>query len=303
MKGVSPIVSGIDFSASSPMVLAHAAKIAATTGARVVAAHVVSSGSIREWERTADRQAKTAARVGDITARLGEMLAEHCPGVPSECDVRVGVPPAMLARILTDHRADLLVLAAHDLTNRRLGTVAAACARSAPADVLILRDWQGNYFRRIAACVDFSSSSSAGLDRAIALADAHEAALEIIHVIYPPDHDPWGRVMDQPMDADSDYGQRVRERASAAMDEFLQPHAARLAKIVSTVHFLESASPAAAITAHAEATGIDLIVTGSHAGSRIEQFVLGSNAERLLRDASSSVLVARGWNTRSTGKP
>lgn len=283
------------------MVLAHAAKIAAATGARVVAAHVISSGSIREWERTADREAHTAARVEEITERLGEILAEYCPGVPHECDVRIGKPPATLARILTDHRADLLVLAAHDHTKRRLGTVAAACARSAPADVLILRDWQGNYFRRIAACVDFSASSSAGLDRAITLADAHEASLEIIHVIYPPDRDPWGRVMDQPMDADTDYTQRVRERASAAMDEFLQPHAARLAKIISTVHFLESASPAAAISAHVEAAGIDLIVTGSHAGSRLEEFVLGSNTERLLHDASSSVLVARGWNARRAG--
>ncbi len=301
MKEGLSIVAGIDFSASSPMVLAHTAKIAAATGARVLAAHVIGSGAIREWERTADCAAQTAARVEEIAARLGGMLAEHCSGVPCECDVRIGNPPAMLARILTDHRADLLVLAAHDLTKRRLGTVAAACARSAPADVLILRDWQGSYFRRIAACVDFSPSSSAGLDRAITLADAHEASLEIIHVIFPPDRDPWGRVMDQPMDADTDYGQCVRERASAAMDEFLQPHAARLAKIISTVRFLESASPAAAISAHVEAAGIDLIVTGSHAGSWIEEFVLGSNTERLLHDASSSVLVARGWNTRGSG--
>ncbi|HSP41247.1 MAG TPA: universal stress protein, partial [Luteolibacter sp.] len=226
------------------------------------------------------------------------MMAENCPGVPGECDVRVGSPPTTLARILTDHRADLLVLGAHDLTKCRLGTVAAACARSAPADVLILRDWQGHYFRRIAACVDFSDSSSAGLDRAITFAEAHEAALEIIHVLYPPDRDPWGRVMDQPMDADTDYGQRVRERASAAMDEFLQPHAARLAKVVSTVHFLESVSPSAAITAHLEAGDIDLVVTGSHAGSRIEDLVLGSNTERMLHDSTGSVLVARGWNVR-----
>ncbi len=298
MKGVPPVVAGIDFSASSPMVLCHAAKIAAATGAGVVAAHVIAAGSIREWERAADREAQTDERVTEITERLKAMMAENCSGVPNECDVRVGSPPATLDRILTDHRADLLVLGAHDLTKRRLGTVAAACARSAPTDVLILRDWQGHDFRRIAACVDFSASSSAGLDRAITLAEAHEAALEIIHVIYPPDHDPWGRVMDQPLDAETDYGQRVRERASAAMDEFLQPHAARLAKVIFTVHFIESVSPSAAITAHLEAGDIDLVVTGSHAGSRIEDLVLGSNTERLLHDSNGSVLVARGWDTR-----
>ncbi|HSP42160.1 MAG TPA: universal stress protein, partial [Luteolibacter sp.] len=62
MNGVPPVVAGIDFSASSPMVLNHAAKIAAATGARVVAAHIIASGSIREWERAAESEAQNDNR-------------------------------------------------------------------------------------------------------------------------------------------------------------------------------------------------------------------------------------------------
>jgi len=295
MKGEPPIVAGVDFSSSSSMVLSHAAKIAAASGARVIAAHVIPSGTIREWERAADREAHTEERVDELTGRLEAMMAECCPSVPCGTDVRTGKPAEVLARVLTEYRAGLLVIGAHDVAKRRLGTVAAACARSAPADVLILRDWQDRFFRRIAACVDFSIASADGLDRAITMAAAHGAELEIIHVIFPPDRDPWGRVMDQPMDSGNGYGERVRERARTAMDEFLQPFAARLEKIESTVHFLESESPAAAITARVDATGADLTVTGSHAGSRLEEFVLGSNTERLLHDSNSSVLIARGW--------
>lgn len=57
---------------------------------------------------------------------------------------------------------------------------------------------------------------------------------------------------------------------------------------------IEGESPAAAITAHVAAEGFDLTVIGSHQGSWLEDLVLGSNAERILHDSASSVLITRG---------
>jgi nucleotide-binding universal stress UspA family protein len=228
-----------------------------------------------------------------MSSRLEELVSELCPGVASAIEVRIGNPPKALAQIITEHAAGLLVIGANDMTKRRLGSVAARCARSAPTDVLILRDWQGRFFHRIAACVDFSPSCAAALDRAISLAKVHGAAMEIIHVIFPPGRDPWGRVMDQPMISGISYEDRVRERARAQLDEFLRPFAGQLAGIQSSIEILEGECPAAAITAHVTSTGIDLTVTGSREGSWVADFVLGSNTERLLHDSSSSVLIAR----------
>jgi nucleotide-binding universal stress UspA family protein len=161
-------------------------------------------------------------------------------------------------------------------------------------DVLILRDWQERFFRRIVACVDFSPSSIVGLERAISLARIHRAELEILHVIFPPARDPWGKVMDQRMDAAMDYETGVRERAKAKLNAVLAPFSAALAGIESSQVFLESEAPSAAIAAHAEVTGIDLVVIGSQEGSWFSDFVIGSNAERLLYESTSSVLIARG---------
>ena len=108
------------------MVLSHAAKIAAASGARVIAAHVIPTGTIREWERASDREAHTAERVEELTGRLEAMMAEHCPGVAGGTEVRIGKPAEVLARVLTDHRAGLLVIGAHDVTKRRLGCTATA---------------------------------------------------------------------------------------------------------------------------------------------------------------------------------
>ena len=130
------------------------------------------------------------------------------------------------------------------------------------------------------------------MERSIALAAAHEATLEIIHVIFPPTRDPWGQVMDQPMDSDTSYETLVRERARRRMDDFLEPLAGRLSGIRTSVVLLEAESPAAAITAHVDAEQLDLTVTGSREGSWVADFVLGSNTERLLHDSSSSVLIS-----------
>jgi nucleotide-binding universal stress UspA family protein len=294
MKAHSPILSGVDFSSSSSQVLAHAAKLAAATGSRLVAAHVIPSGTIKEWEDTMGHKARTADRLEEMTRRLEELVDECRDGVPAIVEVRIGSPHKVLAEIARDHGADLLVLGAHDVSKRRLGSVASRCTRSVPADVLLLRDWQTRFFHKIAACVDFSEGTAAVVERAITVAEAHHASLEIIHVIFPPGSDPWGRVMEQPMDGEVGYETRVRERARRRMDQFLKPIAGRLAGIDSKVIILEAESPAAAITAHVDVTGIDLTVTGSGENSWFSDLVLGSNTERLLHDSTSSVLLVRG---------
>jgi nucleotide-binding universal stress UspA family protein len=298
MKTPPPIVAAVDFSSSSDQVLAHGAKLAGTAGCSLIAAHVVNESRLRDWAEATGREAATAERVEETIRRLDGMVAETCEGVNTCVDVRIGRPYQTLAEIMKFHGADLLILGAHDVAKKRLGSVASRCARSVPADVLILRDWQGSMFRRIAACVDFSQSSAVGLERAIIFANAYGASLEIIHVVYPPTRDPWGRALEHPMDSGVSYESMVRDRARQRLDDFLKPYAGRLSEVRWETTLLEGESPAAAITAHVDAREIDLTVTGSQQGSWLADFVLGSNAERLLHDSNSSVLLTRGHELR-----
>jgi nucleotide-binding universal stress UspA family protein len=297
MGSLRSIVAGIDFSSSSCKVMSHAAKLASADGCPLVAAHVISSSRIRDWERSSGYMAATAARVLDTSTRLEDLATECAAGIKPEFEVRIGRPGKVLDDLVRDHLADLLVLGAHDVSRRRLGSVASRCVRSTPADVLLLRDWQGLFFRKIAVCVDFSSSSAANLLRAISVASAHRAVLEIIHVLFPPDRDPWGRVMDQPMDSSMDYDISVRERSRRHFDDFLMPFTDQLAGIDFSSIIIEGENPAAAISAHVDSMGIDLTVIGSREGSWVSDFVLGSNTVRLLHDSSSSVLMTRAWQT------
>jgi nucleotide-binding universal stress UspA family protein len=301
MRGYTSIIAGVDFSSSSPQVLAHAAKLASATGGKLVAAHVISESTIRDWEKTMDRQAQLGGKIEECTSRIAEYVAEHCQGQPASIEVRVGNPQRVLGQIVRDNSAEILILGAHDVSKVRLGSVAARCARLIPADVLLLRDWQTRFFHRIAVCVDYSQTSVTAIDRAITLAKAHSASLEFIHVLFPPTRDPWGRVMDQPMNSERSYECIVRERAQIRLDAMIRPFAGRLAGVPHECIFLEAESPALAIAAHVEAAEIDLTVIGSRDGSWVAEFVLGSNAERLLHDSSTSVLIVR--NTSESPNP
>lgn len=293
MKFKSPIIAAVDLSSTSTQVLAHAAKLAAFHGSKLIVSHVIPDGRLKDWAATMGRIASADSRKTEVIHCLQELVAASCGEVVPTLEVRVGRPQKVLAEITRAHGAGLLVLGAHDVSKRRLGPVTAQCARSIVADVLILRDWQGRFFRKIAACVDFSPSSLAGLERAISLAALHQAELEIIHVIFPPTRDPWGKAIDHRMDAETDYETEVRERAKSKLHAALEPFSSALAGIESSVLFLESEAPSAAIVAHAEVAEIDLVVIGSQEGSWLSDFVIGSNAERLLYESTSSVLIAR----------
>ena len=144
--------------------------------------------------------------------------------------------------------------------------------------------------------VDYSASSANALRRAITLAGIHGASLEIIHVMFPPNRDPWGKVLEGRLDEESSYETVVRERESKRLEEFLAPFADRLATLPTQKLCMEGESPSAAITAHVQAAEIDLTVMGSHGASWVEDFVLGSNTERLMHDSTSSVLITRARN-------
>jgi nucleotide-binding universal stress UspA family protein len=60
--------------------------------------------------------------------------------------------------------------------------------------------------------------------------------------------------------------------------------------------------PKAVIVDHAEKTGVDLVVVGSHGHSALEQFVLGSVARAVVRFACCGAEIVRAGN-RKTGDP
>ncbi|QTN34207.1 universal stress protein [Akkermansiaceae bacterium] len=287
------IVAGIDFSDSSPVVLRHALHAASACGGSVVAVHVLDK-SMREH-----REASGHGNPGfEALREQAESRFARLPGVKDgtvdlSFTVSIGKPAVEMAALAADLGADFLVIAANDLTKKRLGSVAARCLRMAPCDVLVLRDWQGGDFRKIVVCTDFSATADRAIRRAAAMAGRSGAALEIVNVIFPPGLDSWGGVLEHAADAPESYEEECRAAAKARMAACLKKHSAILEGVRHEAVILESEMPSVKITGHVSSCGADLVVMGTHGQSPIMSHFIGTNAERLIQDAPVSVFAVR----------
>ena len=292
MKTPYPILVGIDFSPASTVALRQALKIAAKRETTVIAIHVMDLERFSLWARGRKGSLDPSLAVDASRQRLEELVKAEPGGEAVRLEIRSGRPGTQLIEAVADYQASTLVLAANDFTKKRLGTVAAQCVRSAACDVLVVRDWQGGQLRKIVACIDLSPASQPVLERAAALAGAHDAELEIVHVIYPPDRDVWGEILAAPEEP-ATYASTCRQQAKADLDRCLAPLDPVLAPIRCKRTVLESALASVSLTHHIQDSGADLAVLGTRGQSRLSGYFLGTNAERLLHDAACSVLAVR----------
>jgi nucleotide-binding universal stress UspA family protein len=137
---------------------------------------------------------------------------------------------------------------------------------------------------------DFSHSAHAALDRAVALAAAApHHVLHVVCVIDPRTPIPSIPAYDG---VDHMYAARIQEALAVTVQEALDA-----VDVASPVHFFVhariSGRAAGELCDLAREVGADLIIVGSHGLTGIERMLVGSTAERVVREAGCSVEVAR----------
>ena len=131
---------------------------------------------------------------------------------------------------------------------------------------------------KILYATDFSSYSNQAYFHAVALAQTHGASLTILFV-YTPDMITPGSEGDE--EADRRYWQSQLEQ--------IRPVDPR----IPVRHVFQTGDPAEEIVRFGRDAGVNLIVMGTHGRTGLERLLMGSVAERVLRDASCSVLVVK----------
>lgn len=129
------------------------------------------------------------------------------------------------------------------------------------------------HVRKILYATDFSSYSTPAYFHAVGLAEAYRASLAVAYVFTP------GKDGQTPADRTFWRGQIESVRPANP-------------KIPVSHVFLEG-DPAAELVRYAADAGIDLIVMGTHGRTGVERLLMGSVAEKVLRDAPCSVLVVK----------
>ena len=134
--------------------------------------------------------------------------------------------------------------------------------------------------KQILVATDFSDASAAAMDYGRALARTFGASLHLLHVMENP--------FLRPMAADPHAIKTATFRRLAGRITNDDRGALHATAVLET-----SDNPADAIVEYARAHAVDLIVMGTHGRSAVEQLLVGSVAEKVVRKAPCPVLTVR----------
>jgi nucleotide-binding universal stress UspA family protein len=145
---------------------------------------------------------------------------------------------------------------------------------------------------KILAALDFGDSSLEALRQARALAHAVGGTLGVCHVL-PRLHDLAALFPEGSLSGGADEANE-----NAAARKALEEHARTKLGLELTDVFIGRGAPYAEVVKYADVWRADVIVVGSHERGALARVVLGSVAERVVRHAHCSVLIARTASQR-----
>jgi nucleotide-binding universal stress UspA family protein len=143
--------------------------------------------------------------------------------------------------------------------------------------------------QQVVVAYDFSAAAAVVLDRAIAV--VQRAPFHTLHVIAVID----SRIGLPAVPADGPIDYHYAERVQHELGQIVITGliAAQASREVQTFAHARFGKPAVEILRLAEEVGADLIIVGSHNHTGVRRWLLGSTAERVVREAGCPVVVAR----------
>ncbi len=279
-----------DFSPPSDAALAYAAGLGATFGARLDLLHVATVRVLPPHMADAGEAAAEALR--DLSTRLsaGDRLRGVTGRVTESPD-----PAAEIARLAAASPSDLIVMGTHGrsgLAHLVVGSVAEKVVSTAPCPVLTVHRPPGGAgvrFDRILVPTDFSDASDGALDCARRMAAPFGASIHLLHVLEDLRIDgPLGAEIFVSEAADT-RGARLKE-ARERLSQRLAAGDRRDRPATGEVIFGHCAG---VIAEYADDNGFDLIVMGTHGRTGLRHLIMGSVAERVVRNAVCPVLTTR----------
>jgi nucleotide-binding universal stress UspA family protein len=145
-------------------------------------------------------------------------------------------------------------------------------------------------YRNILFCTDFSESSRTALPVAIDLAKKYGAVLHVLHVYQEPGE---FTEFEMPSEVKIEW---VRVSKGLTLESEKRLNSIReeiLREIGSASTHLAKGDPRAEISRYARDRKIDLIVLGSHGLTGWAHLMMGSTAERVVRESPCHVLVVK----------
>ncbi len=290
------IIVGIDFSAGSAAALKHAARMSESESASLELFHVVPGRVVSDLADALGRSAGSLEKelTDDVRRQLEDLLPADLSRDRVSVDVAIGSPLNETLQAVERRRPDLLVLGVtgdDSGRSRGAGTFATKSIRKAKSDVLLVDQNHTGPFRTIVVGVDFSDTSKRALARAVECARRDESRVHVLHVYFGP----WNKLhyRSPTPEATPEFRRQYCGRLQGLLNAFIEPFASDLPsdRIQGVLH--EHQSYGGGIIEYAAEHDADLLVLGALGTTNLRYMLLGSTAERVLRETPCSVLTVR----------
>lgn len=296
MKTFSKILIPTDFSEHSNRAMEYAAALAREFGASIHMLHVMTVHNYDPFNPDLGfPEVAVDPTVAEMVERhLREMLGEAEPEITRE--VRSGFSPwHEITQCAADIGCDLIVMATHGrkgLEKLFLGSTAEKVVEHTPCPVLLLRpDEEDNpepgAIHSILLPTDLSEESAEAAPLALRLADYFGAHLTIFHCVeqdVPPPYLAAG--ITSIFRLNEEILGRTREQLAKLITD-------EAAEELEHDFVIREGRSASEIVSFAREAAVDLIVMATHGYSGLEQALLGSTTDRVIRNTPCPVLVIR----------
>lgn len=291
MNRLKSVLVGVDFSECSTTALHQAARLARCNGATLHVLHVVDASAVTGLAKVMKQDVEQQRQQTQTAARreLARWLGRHQLPDGWQSEALVGAPLDTILDRAREVKADLIVLGERgkNTASPQVGLVALRVLRRSPAKVLLVDNGNPAPFETIIACIDFTPSCREVVEQARRLATLNACRVDFLHVYDPP----WDRLSDV-LPAMS-LSEELREQYLGMLETQLADFVGSLAGLNARLMLRESPRYQSGIALHAQLENADLILLATNARRNPCDELLGSTAERLVRELPCSVLVVK----------
>ena len=295
MKPWKYIVVAIDYSEASRAARREAVRIARWNNSSLHVVHVVTYHRNNEDNGEEYSAAITIIR-DQAEQKLREItLSEIEDFIDIEYHIMVGHEFRDLSQITQDINADLLVLGSSgsDSNQNRTGIIATKCVRKMPLTVYLVRNTHEDPYKDIVVATDFSETSEKAAMAAAEIAFENNSTLHLAHAY-------------QPAINFADYSRCEMNGTTVPTShkikiETTEGYLADLKALLKTSYpnlriktaLLDQNRVSNALSAYIDEHNAHLTVLGTRGKTALKSILLGTTAEKIIRDCPCSVLAIK----------
>ncbi len=295
MFKLSAVVCATDLSEGSNKALPFAAQMARRHGARLIVAHIIDLPAVTPYGETMVDPQELRGRVEQSArAQITDILA-HCEQVDWDLQIAIGYPAKEILQIVEDVGADLVVAATHTrsgIERLLLGSVSRKLMHTLTVPLLIVpgnmpQEQVNRNLESVLIACDFSPDSGNAVRWGIDFAQAFGAKLTMATVIE-------NTQLSQLLKLDPQKEHGMAEKLQADLHKKLEESVpAEYRDTIKPETVVLAGQPHDELNKFAILHHIDLIVMGVHGRGLIENLLVGSTTDRLVRLGQFPVMAVR----------